>query len=61
MLDVKSSHILKIIFSHLNEKKPLEIIIYNKKLQDKFEFNLNNYIQQSKIYKIVKMEKVKNI
>ena len=37
--DLKSP-ILKIIFSFINEKKKLNIIINNKKIQKKIEINL---------------------
>ena len=39
------SPLLKIIFSFLNEKKKLNIIINNKNIQKKLEVNINNYYQ----------------
>ena len=50
LLDLKSP-ILKIIFSFLNVKKKLNIIIYNKKLQKKLEINIKNYEKFSIRYK----------
>ena len=49
--DLKSP-ILKIIFSFLNEKKKLNIIINNKKIQKKLEINIKNYEKISERYKI---------
>ena len=51
IIDLKAP-ILKIIFSFINEKKKLNIIINNKKLQNKLEINIKNYKRISKIYKI---------
>ena len=51
IIDLKSP-ILKIIFSFLNEKKKLNIIIYNKKIQKKLEISIKNYEKMSKRYKI---------
>jgi len=51
IIDLKSP-ILKIIFSFLNEKKKLNIIIYNKKIQNKLEINIKNYEKISERYKI---------
>ena len=46
------SPLLKIIFSFLNEKKKLNIIINNKNLQNKFKVNIENYKYTSIKYKI---------
>ena len=40
---VRSSYIVEIIFSHLNEKIKLKVIKYNKKLQEKIDIKLINY------------------
>ena len=40
---VKSFYIIDKIFSLLSEKKKLNIIIYNKKFQIKFGYDLNYY------------------
>ena len=40
---VKSFYIIEKIFSILSEKKKLNMIIYNKKLQKKFNINIDNY------------------
>ncbi len=41
--DVKSLYILKIIFSFLSEKLRLNMIIYNKELQNIFNVYIENY------------------
>ena len=40
---VKSNYIFEYIFSFLYIKKKLNMIIYNKKLQKKFNINIDNY------------------
>jgi len=62
MLEIKSSYILKIIFSNINEKSKLNIIRYNKTLQNKLDINIMNYKIFGRKYFIAdKMEKMKNI
>ena len=51
IIDLKSP-ILQIIFSFINEKKKLNIIINNKKIQKKLEINIKNYEKISERYKI---------
>ena len=41
--NVKSIYFSKIIFSYINDKKILEIVKYNKQLQNNIDINLNNY------------------
>ena len=48
---VKSFYIVKEIFSYLDEKTKLDIIKYSKKLQDKFEIDIEDYIEKSGRYK----------
>ena len=43
LLKIKSKYILKSIFDILIEKKFLQIIIYNKKLQKKLDKKINDY------------------
>jgi len=40
---IKSLYILKDIFSFLSEKQELNILIYNKNLQKKFDINIDDY------------------
>jgi len=48
---IKSKYIFKEIFSFLSEEQKLNIIIYNKNLQNKFDININYYIRKSMKYK----------
>ena len=48
--DIKSSYIKKRIFSFLDEKEKLIIIIYNKELQKILEVNINEYKKKSVKY-----------
>ena len=41
--DIKSSYIIKGIFSFLNEKEKLKMMLYNKKLQKMFLVGLEDY------------------
>ena len=49
---IKSFYILKEIFSFLNIKRKLDIIIYNKNLQNKLGIDIEDYKNISGIYKI---------
>ena len=48
---IESLYTLKDIFSFLPEKLKLNIIIYNKHLQKKFDINIEDYKRISGIYK----------
>ena len=41
--DIKSSYIIKELFSFLNKKRQLNMVIYNKELQKMLLFNLEEY------------------
>ena len=47
---IESKYILKNIFSFLTENQKLNIIIYNKHLQKKFDINIKDYIRISGKY-----------
>ena len=51
--DIKSFYIMDKIFSYLNQKQKLNMIIYNKELQNIFEVNINDYKEISGKYKII--------
>ena len=53
--DIKSLYIIKEVFSLIYEKQKLNIIIYNKHLQNKFEVNIEDYKKLSGKY--TKVEK----
>ena len=48
---IESLYILKYIFSFLSEKQKLEIIIYNKDLQNKLDINIKDYKRKKGIYR----------
>ena len=49
---IKSSYIIKGIFSFLHEEKKLNIIIYNKEIQKKLLIDIRDYKKLSGKYKI---------
>ena len=51
--DIKSSYMIKEVFSFLYKKYKLNIIIYNKKLQKRLEVNIEDYKKISGKNKIV--------
>jgi len=51
MQDIKSRYILQKIFSFLDKKEKLKIVIYNKNLQNKIEVNIDNYKKASGKYR----------
>ena len=56
---IKSVHILKLIFSFLKEKQKLNVIIYNKQLQQNLNINIENYKETSRRYKRI-LDKIGN-
>ena len=53
MLDnVKSSFVLNEIITYINEKRKLELVKYNRTLQNKLNINIINYHLLGKKYKI---------
>ena len=54
---IKSFNIFKEIIFHLTSNKQLEIMKYNKKIQNKFEKNINHYKLYSKKYVIYETDK----
>ena len=53
---IKSFYIIGIVFSFLQKKKKLEIIKNNKKLQRKFEIDIEYYKEKSGKYKVMENE-----
>ena len=51
IVSIVSVYILKDIFSFLSEKQKLNLIIYNKQLQKKFDINIEDYKRKSGIYR----------
>ena len=56
LLNIKSKYILQIVFEILPKNKSLEIIKYNKKLQEKIYNNINDYKESLKIYSSIIIE-----
>ena len=48
--EIKSFFLLKRIFSFIDEKRKLELIKYNKSIQNKIDIDIIYYIQCSKKY-----------
>ena len=53
IVNIKSSKILKIVFSFIEEKQKLKIIINNKEIQKLISINIEDYKKLSGRYKIV--------
>jgi len=53
---VKSKYILQKIFNYLNKKTSLEIIKYNKKIQNRINITFNEYKEYSKKYSSIEIE-----
>ena len=53
---IKSKYILKQIFDNIQKKKSLEIIKYNKMIQNRMDINMNNYKEYSEIYSSIEIE-----
>ena len=51
--DIKSLYIIKEVFSFLSQKQKLNMIIYNKHLQNKFGVNIEDYKKISGKYRII--------
>ena len=49
---IKSEYNLKVVFSYLNEKQKMNIIMYNKELQRKLDVDIDVYKKISGKYKI---------
>ena len=52
--DIKSIYTINVIFSFLEENHKLNMVIYNKQLQQKFGLDIQYYKKKSGKYKIGK-------
>ena len=43
LVNIKSYYIIQKVFNNMKKNKPLEIIKYNKKLQNKLNISINDY------------------
>ena len=48
--NIKSKYILKQIFNNLSKKVSLQLIKYNKHLQKRLNYNINNYKEFYDLY-----------
>jgi len=53
---LKSDYFLRKMFDFLNRGKTLEIIKYNKKIQNRLNININDYIKYSQLYSSIVIE-----
>ena len=53
---IKSKYIMEKIMNILQKKKLLEIIHYNKNIQEKINININNYKDYSELYSKIEIE-----
>ena len=53
---IKSNYILKIIFNHLNKKKLLEMVKYNKIYKQRLNISINDYKEYSELYSSIVIE-----
>ena len=54
--NIKSDYFLQRIFDYLKRNKLLEIVKYNKKLQNKLNLNINSYKEFSLLYSSIEIE-----
>ena len=50
--DIKSSYIIPIVFSFLDRKEKLNMIVYNKDLQKMLLVDIEDYKKQSGVFKL---------
>ena len=53
---LKNDYFLQKVFNHLEQKKLLNIIKYNKTIQNILDININNYKKYSEIYSPIEIE-----
>ena len=53
---VKSKYILKQILDDLSQKKILEMVKYNKKIQERLDIKIDNYKEFCKLYSSIEFE-----
>ena len=54
--NVKSKYILKQILDDLSQKKILEMVKYNKKIQERLDIKIDNYKEFCKLYSSIEFE-----
>jgi len=56
LVNIKSKYILLKILSILTKDKSMNIIRYNKKIQERLNLNVNDYKEYSQIYSLIEIE-----
>ena len=56
LINIKSDYFILKIFDNIKKIKTLDIIKYNRKLQEILNYNINNYKEYSEIYSSIKIE-----
>ena len=54
--NINSNYILSNIYANMNKKKSLEIIKYNKNIQNRINFSINDYKEYSKLFSSIEIE-----
>ena len=54
--NIKSRYILSKIYNNMTKKKKLEIIKYNKKMQNRINLNVKNYKEYSETFTPIEIE-----
>ena len=54
--NLKSDYFIQKFFDYINKRKSLEIIKYNKSIQERMNININNYKEYSEIYSSIEIE-----
>ena len=54
--NLKSHYILEIILNYITKKKSLEIIKYNKKIQQRLNINIKDYKNYSEMYSSIEID-----
>ena len=56
--DIKADYFLVKLFDMLHKRRALEVIRYNKNIQQRINININNYKENSKIYSSIEIESI---
>ena len=54
--NIKSNYILSKLFIHLDRKKSLQLVKYNKKIQNRLHFNTKDYKEYSETFSSIEIE-----
>jgi len=54
--NLKSNYILKKVYDNINRKKSLEIVIYNKKIQNRLNLSIKDYKEYRETFTPIEIE-----